>query len=60
VKRRCEICGKLIPKERLEALPGTKRCIECARSRGTDICAKRSEVGMDPDTYKDLLGAVRS
>ena len=53
MRRRCEICGKLIPKERVEALPETKRCIECARSRGTDV-------GMDPDTYKDLLGAVRS
>jgi hypothetical protein len=60
VRRRCEICGKLIPQERAEALPETKRCIECARSRGTDVSAKRADVGMDPDTYKDLLGAVRS
>lgn len=60
VKRRCEICGKAIPRERLEALPDTRRCIECARANGTDFCAKRADVGMDPDTYKDLLGAVRS
>lgn len=25
----CELCGKLISKERLEALPFTKHCIEC-------------------------------
>jgi hypothetical protein len=60
VKRRCEICGKAIPKERLEALPDTRRCIECARTNGTDYSPRRTEVGMDIDTYKDLLGAVRS
>lgn len=27
----CEICGKPIPDERLEALPGTRYCVEHAR-----------------------------
>ncbi|MDI6871839.1 MAG: TraR/DksA C4-type zinc finger protein [Bacillota bacterium] len=60
MKRRCEICGQPIPKERLEALPETKRCVTCAERNGSDVHGKRSEVGMDPDTYRDLLGATRS
>lgn len=56
----CEICGRPIPKERLEALPQTRRCVECARERGSDVHGRRSDVGMDRDTYRDLLGAMRS
>lgn len=56
----CEICGRPIPLARVEALPGTKRCVECSRQKGADYFAKRIEVGMDLDTYKDLLGATRS
>ena len=58
--RKCDICAKEIPAERLKALPETKRCVECAREKGSDIVARRSEIGMDIDTYKDLLGAIRS
>ncbi|HHZ20304.1 MAG TPA: hypothetical protein GX391_07350 [Firmicutes bacterium] len=58
--RKCELCGKGIPAERLKALPETKRCVECSRQKGSDIVARRSEIGMDADTYKDLLGAIRS
>ena len=57
---KCEICGKVIPKARLEILPTTKRCVDCAKKNGTDVQAKRTEVGMDIETYKDLLGAIRS
>ncbi|HHV93906.1 MAG TPA: hypothetical protein GXX47_05135 [Firmicutes bacterium] len=60
VKRICEICGKPIPPERLDALPQTRRCVDCARANGTDIHSKRVEIGMDLDTYRDLLRAVRS
>jgi hypothetical protein len=60
VDKRCEICGEIISRERVEALPETKRCIGCSRMKGSDFYAKRTEVGMDIDTYKDLLGAVRS
>ncbi|HHY98045.1 MAG TPA: hypothetical protein GX509_04840 [Firmicutes bacterium] len=60
MERKCEICGRAIPKERLEILPSTKRCVECARKNGTDIHARKTDVGMDIDTYKDLLGAMRS
>ncbi len=60
MKQNCELCGKPIRPERLEALPETKRCVECAQKSGSDVHGKRSEVGMDPDTYKDLLSATRS
>jgi hypothetical protein len=60
LNKKCELCGKIIPKERVEALPDTKRCVECSRQKGSDFFAKRTEVGMDIDTYKDLLGATRS
>lgn len=56
----CEMCGKEIPAERLEALPETKRCVDCAQKNGSDVQGKRAEVGMDPETYRDLLGATRS
>jgi len=29
----CEVCGKPIPKSRLEALPYAKHCISCQRDR---------------------------
>lgn len=60
MKKSCEICGGIIPPERVEALPDTKRCIECSRLKGNDFFAKRTEIGMDLDTYRDLLGATRS
>ncbi len=60
MKKVCELCGKVITPERLEALPDTKRCIECARKKGSDIHGKRADIGMDIDTYKDLLNATRS
>lgn len=60
MEKKCEICGNRIPKERVEILPQTKRCVDCSRAKGTDFFAKRTEVGMDIDTYKDLIGAIRS
>ncbi len=59
-EKKCEICGSLIPLARVEALPDTKRCVECSRQKGADYFAKRIEIGMDLDTYRDLLGATRS
>lgn len=59
-ERLCELCQKPIPRERLEALPATRRCVECARTNGSDVVARRVGIGMDIDTYKDLLGATRS
>ena len=26
----CEVCGRNIPRDRLQALPGTRTCIDCA------------------------------
>ena len=59
-RTRCDTCGRFIPKERLEAMPGTHRCIDCARKLGTDVQGKKADISMDPETYKDLLGATRS
>ncbi len=59
-KQKCTICGKVIPPERIAALPQTKRCVNCARERGSDVVSKKVDIGMDADTYRDLLGATRS
>lgn len=37
VSRKCEQCGKTIPKARLEAVPHTKFCVKCADTAGEDI-----------------------
>lgn len=60
MSQKCELCGKTIPKARLEALPETRRCFSCSLKNGTDVVTRRLQVGMDADTYKDLLGAIRS
>ncbi|MFS8525313.1 MAG: TraR/DksA C4-type zinc finger protein [Limnochordales bacterium] len=60
MERLCEICGKPISRERLQALPETRRCVTCAERNGSDVTAPRVGIGMDIDTYKDLLGATRS
>lgn len=57
---RCELCDQPIATERLKALPNTRRCVECARKNGSDVPSRRVGIGMDADTYKDLLGATRS
>jgi hypothetical protein len=31
INKPCSLCGRPIPKLRLEALPGTTTCIDCAR-----------------------------
>jgi hypothetical protein len=56
----CEFCGRAINKGRLEVLPQTGRCIICARNFGSDIKDSETIIGMDLDTYCDLLSAVRS
>lgn len=56
----CINCGKRIIPERLEVLPETRLCKECAEKIGSDMVIHRTEIGMDLDTYRDLLGAIRS
>lgn len=56
----CSVCGKSINWERLRVLPETRRCVQCSEEYGTDAKVDSLQIGMDPDTYKDLLGAVRS
>ena len=59
-ERLCEFCDRPIPGERLRALPQTRRCVECAEKNGSDIAPRRVEIGMDVETYKDLLRATRT
>ena len=59
-ERECELCGRPIPVERLAALPETKRCVDCARKNGSGLSPRRVEIGMDVETYKDLLRATRT
>lgn len=56
----CEICDEPISPGRIKALPETKRCVKCAQTNGSDVTVRRVGIGMDIDTYKDLLGATRS
>ncbi len=60
MERKCEFCNSVIPKERLDILPQTKRCVTCAEKKGSDVVSRKADIGMDSDTYKDLLGATRS
>lgn len=57
--KKCELCGKPIPPERQKLLPETRRCVDCARTKGSDIHIRQVDTGMDIETYKDLLGAIR-
>ena len=57
--KKCELCGKAISAERLEALPETKRCVKCARRRAPILCPPIRDPGWI-STPKDLLGAIRS
>lgn len=59
-ERLCELCSLPIPEERLRALPETRRCVECARTNGSGLAPRRVEIGMDVETYKDLLRATRT
>jgi hypothetical protein len=36
----CECCGKVIPPARLEALPDTKYCIDCADKNSEPFVAR--------------------
>ncbi|MGH9067149.1 MAG: TraR/DksA family transcriptional regulator [Acidimicrobiales bacterium] len=42
---KCEVCGRPIPVERLEALPATRRCVACKSggllTRRSDLSARR-------------------
>ncbi|NLM97787.1 MAG: hypothetical protein GX175_09315 [Halanaerobiaceae bacterium] len=58
--RTCLQCGKAINPDRLEILPETRLCRHCAEISGSDLIFPRKEIGMDLETYKDLLGAIRS
>lgn len=56
----CEFCGQTISLHRKEAIPETRRCYGCSAIKGTDMHYEPGELGMDKETYGDLLGAIRS
>jgi hypothetical protein len=35
--RPCERCGKIIPAERIEAMPETRVCVECSKAVGGEF-----------------------
>ena len=43
---RCEICGKDVPKQRLQATPYTPYCIDCARELEQDGALSRRAAGL--------------
>ena len=42
----CELCGKAIPKQRLQAAPYTPYCIDCARELEQDGTRSRRAAGL--------------
>ncbi len=60
IVKTCVLCGRGVDLLRHVALPETKRCVECARKWGSDIQLPDVIIGMDAETYRDLLEAVRS
>jgi DnaK suppressor protein len=43
---KCEVCGKEIPKQRLQAAPHTPYCIDCAREMEQDGMQSRRAAGL--------------
>jgi len=54
----CSICSKPIPAARLEALPGVKTCIECAKKHSPRIDA--SKFDLSEASPIDRTGFARS
>lgn len=53
VKKKCEECDQVIPKERLEAIPDTKRCVNCSSE-------KRKLFSMEGDENIQVLVEIPS
>lgn len=58
-QRFCEICKGEISAERIEALPDTRRCVQCARTREAqgdpefDIIASQTQLGKERSLKKN-------
>lgn len=48
IMKKCEKCGKKIPKERLAALPDTRLCVKCSENIGGDYIVEYQEHYADP------------
>lgn len=51
---KCEVCKEKIPAERLEILPGVRKCVKCAEKYPdpfpfdpNEVCAKSSPSGQN-------------
>jgi len=40
----CELCGKVVPEERLEAIPETKICVGCSQRVGGEFVLEIEQV----------------
>lgn len=46
----CEVCSTEIPKDRIDALPNTKRCVYCSNERAkVGFMSPTSSKGVAPD-----------
>jgi hypothetical protein len=60
-KLRCESCNRVIPAERLDVLPETRVCVDCAREEygGSDLeLVCEPELLGKPESYKKRVGGV--
>jgi hypothetical protein len=61
----CEICGKKIPKERLEFLPDTTTCVKCSQTKpyssedllGLNIADEELPDGINMEDFDEAGGA---
>ena len=40
----CSLCGRPIPRARLEAVPGVTTCVECARKNATKVDVRKYDL----------------
>ena len=52
--KNCELCGKKIPKQRLEALPDTRLCVKCSAKIGGDYVIEYQEEYADPSGHFEI------
>lgn len=55
----CKRCGKLVPAERMEALPETELCVSCSAAVGSDfVMVVRAVRTSKPGSMKINYGGV--
>lgn len=56
MKVECSVCGRKIPKARLDALPDTKVCIKCSHVQPKTI----ADVDVDGPDNEDLIHSAQA